>query len=103
VPELACTHYYGEFPWKARVELEYTHLIGEVFPEIGPIHLINHESGHAFFYATHTGSGVMGDLSADPPERPTAGDIASLETWLGNPGEMGAGTFAVGLCQLQVR
>jgi len=99
-PELACTH-YGD---PAYVELEYGPMNGSEGPGIGAGNIINHEAGHAFFYAKHAGNnGIMIDFDANRPEKPNASDIASLETWLGTPGEMGAGTFAVGLCQLQVR
>lgn len=100
-PELACTHYFGQFPWRAYVELEYGPLNGSEGPGIGAGNVINHEAGHAFFYLKHSGNdGIMIDFDFDRPERPIASDIASVETWLGEPGEMGAGTFAVGLCQL---
>jgi hypothetical protein len=99
-PELACTH-YGD---QTYVELEYGPMQGTESAGIGPGNLINHEAGHAFFFAQHSGNdGIMIDFDANRPEKPIASDIASLETWLGEPGEAGAGTFAVGLCQLRTR
>lgn len=100
VPESACTHYYGTSPPTAYIELEYEPL--QSSPN-GPGNLVNHEAGHAFFYAAHGGDigGIMNIADVVHPEKPSASDIASVETWLGTPGDTGVGTFAVGLCQLQ--
>lgn len=52
--------------------------------------LVNHESGHAYFYASHEvgpgGPGIMntGLYAADTGGWPTDGDIADVEDWLGN-------------------
>jgi hypothetical protein len=76
---------------------------GKAIPQGESYFVLRHLDGGAARGYYHTRSGIMGDSSADAPETPTASDIASVETWLGTPGEAGSGTFAVGLCQLQIR
>lgn len=81
-PELACTH-YDEPGLNAFVELEYPHLRHAVYPTIGPGNLINHEAGHAYFGAEHSGGGIMSDFDANRPEWPTTSDVRSVRDWLG--------------------
>lgn len=100
VPEAACTHYYATSPPTAYIELELNAM--STSPG-GPANIVYHEAGHAFFYATHSGGGIMDVSDALHPEGPIASDIESVETWLGTPGDSSAGTFAVGLCQLKAR
>lgn len=46
--------------------------------------LVNHEAGHAFFTATHEGTGSI--MTGDSPDgNPTDADIADLEDWLDLP------------------
>ena len=52
--------------------------------------LANHEAGHAFFWASHEGSGSI--MTGDSPDGwPTSADIASVMAWLGDEGA-GEGT-----------
>lgn len=44
---------------------------------------INHEAGHLFFGANHTGSGVMTNTSSTGVNFPDDGDISSLKSWMG--------------------
>jgi hypothetical protein len=85
-PELACTHYAGNDPdaETAFVELEYDPLNGSAGPGVGAPNIINHEAGHAFFSAQHSGGGIMSDFDNDRPAWPTDNDIAATQAWLGN-------------------
>ncbi len=76
-PEWACTHYFTDYSY---VELEHEPL---TLPAAGWANLVNHESGHAFFGATHTGDGVMADFDNDRPEWPSDSEIQSVIDWLG--------------------
>ena len=52
--------------------------------------LANHEAAHAYFWASHEGSGSV--MTGDSPDGwPTAADIASVEAWLADTGA-GEGT-----------
>jgi hypothetical protein len=81
-PELACTHFNHEGSGVNYVELEYRHLESQVYPSIGAGNIINHEAGHAFFYAEHTGSGIMADFDNERPDWPTTADLQSVVDWL---------------------
>lgn len=86
----ACTHNLGTST--AYVELEYRHLLSQVYTTVSATNIINHESGHAFFYATHDGDpGIMNDFSTDRPDWPTPDDLADVAAWLGTSGGGGQG------------
>jgi hypothetical protein len=70
--------FWNEDP--VRVELEYAWLNS---PARGWGNLVNHESGHAFFWGTHEGGlGIMTDIDTDPFDWPTDQDIADVIAWL---------------------
>lgn len=83
VPEYACTHYgVGT----AFVELEYPRIAAGFGRGT-----TNHEAGHAFFYATHEGSGSIMN-GGSPDGWPTDADIDGVVAWLGDPAGGGTGT-----------
>lgn len=49
----------------------------------GKIKVVNHETAHAFFWATHTGDGVMNTPGQPSVEWPTENDMTTLKQWLG--------------------
>ena len=81
-PELACTHWNYEGNGYNLVELEYGPMNGSFGSGIGAGNLVNHETGHAFFAANHTGTGVMADFDNNRPVWPNAADIQAVIDWL---------------------
>jgi hypothetical protein len=88
VPELAYAFYDQTPPHttsvgKNYVELEYGPLNGSAGVGIGAGNIINHEAGHAFFFAQHAGVGIMADFDNNRPVWPSDSDILSVREWLG--------------------
>lgn len=76
-----CTH--SNVDGTASVTISYERAIAGFTPG-----LVNHESAHAFFTATHeVGPGGPGVMTGDSPDGwPTSGDVADVVAWLGGTG-----------------
>lgn len=70
--DLGCTEHFVD--GTALVTLEAS--------RFGAIKIVNHEAAHAFFYATHTGNGVMNTPGEPEKEWPSACDIVGVRAWL---------------------
>ena len=90
--DLGCTEHFDNLT--ALVTLEAS--------RYGKMKLVNHEAAHAFFFATHTGNGVMNTPGEPDLEWPTLDDLESLAAHLGttvgvdgadNPGKEPLYTF----------
>ena len=73
--DVGCTTHFGGPSGTALVEMEVSR-----YPKIK---ITNHEAAHAFFYATHTGDGVMNTPGQPDFEWPSENDLASVAAELG--------------------
>ncbi len=72
------------------VQLEYAPL--QLAGVGNPQNVINHEAGHAYFWASHEGTpGIMNDFDSSRIEWPNDEDIQSVIDWLGPPESPGTG------------
>ena len=84
----------GESPEYARTFWNQTPVLVQLeYPRIQAgfgTGITTHEAAHAYFWATHEGSGSV--MTGDSPDGfPTTSDIESLLLWLGAPSEEGTG------------